>query len=192
MTRTRMYGSDTEFCAWMRNCEQLPSYGENFGFVASDNDLTVHRYKTCVDSVGTREVQGIMQIEIKTRHGKPSSSQVDTLTKLNLFACDKKVQGVQVRFFGVFFLVMSGTTPEDSDSMWWGRCPADKFLKDAKFITWTEVNRSKLIDVLRFERHPRNLENTTPFRRHHKTKQFVELEHMPLGFSVEKIVTQRS
>ena len=45
MVRERMYGSDTEFCAWMRSCKDLPSYGDTFGFVASDNDVTVHRYR---------------------------------------------------------------------------------------------------------------------------------------------------
>lgn len=192
MVRERMYGSDTEFCEWMRHCEQLPSYDENFGFVASDNDLTVHRYKTVVDSVGTREVQGIMQVEIKTRKGKPSDSQIDTLTKLNLFNGDKKVNGTHIRFFGVFVLVLSGTTPDNSSDMWWAIAPKDRFLGDANHLKIHHINRPKLIDILRFERHPRNLTDCNPFRRHHKTQQFIETELTPLGFEVQKIVTKRS
>lgn len=192
MTRERMYGSDTDFCAWMRRCKDLPSYGDDFGFVASDNDLTIHRYKTSVDSIGTREVQGIMQIEIKTRNGKPPASQTDTLTKLNLFCGDKTVNGVSIRFFGVFVLVLPGTHPTETELMWWGASPKDKFLSDAKHMTWSKINYQELIDLLRFERHPRDLRERNPFRRRHKTTQFVEVEKTPLGFDVEKIVTKRS
>lgn len=192
MVRERMYGSDTEFCAWMRSCKDLPSYGDTFGFVASDNDVTVHRYKTCIDSVGSREVQGIMQIEVKTRTGKPSPSQVDTLTKLNLFCGDKKVDGCTIRFFGVFVLVLSGTSPDDSESMWWGASPKNKFLANANDFRWESINIEYLIDILRFDRHPRNLKDTSPFRRHHKTKEFIEVEQSPLGFPVERLVVRRS
>lgn len=192
MTRERMYGSDTDFCAWMRRCKDLPSYGDDFGFVASDNDLTIHRYKTSVDSVGTREVQGIMQIEIKTRNGKPPASQTDTLTKLNLFCGDRRVSGIDIRFFGVFVLVMSGTSPDDSSTMWWGATPKDKFLSDAKHMNWNQINKSQLIEILRMECHPRNLKDKTPFRRHHKKQSFIEKELTILGFEVERIVTKRS
>ena len=192
MTRERMYGSDTDFCAWMRRCKDLPSYSDEFGFVASDNDLTVHRYKTSVDSVGTREVQGIMQVEIKTRRGKPSTSQTDTLTKLNLFNGDRRVGETYIRFFGVFILVLSGTSPDDSDLMWWLIPPKDRFLSDAAKMDVNLIYYKKLIEILRFDRHPRNLSDTNPFRRHHRTKKFIEIESMPLGFDVEKIVTKRS
>ncbi len=60
MTRDRMFGSDTDFCAWMRACKELPSSSDDFGFSASDNDVTVHRYKTVVDAKGTRDIQGLM------------------------------------------------------------------------------------------------------------------------------------
>lgn len=192
MVRERMYGSDTDFCAWMRRCKDLPSYGDTFGFVASDNDLTIHRYKTSIDSVGTREVQGIMQVEIKTRRGKPSSSQIDTLTKLNLFCGDRKLGNINIRFFGVFVLVLSGTSPDDSDCMWWCSSPKDRFLSDAKHLRISSISRSELIEILRFECHPRNLSDKTPFRRHHKTQHFIEKELTPLGFEVDKIITKRS
>jgi len=191
MTRERMYGSDTEFCEWMRKCKDLPSYSKDFGFAASDNDVTVHRYMTCVDSVGTRDVQGIMQIEIKTRQGKPSESQMDTLSKLNLFHGEKVIQGVYIRFFGVFVLVMSGTSPDDSQNMWWCSMPKGTFISDASKMKITSINRSKLIDLLRFEVHPVGL-YPRPFRRHHSTKIIMETETTPLGFEVERHIVLRS
>lgn len=191
MTRERMYGSDTEFCAWMRACSDLPSYSKDFGFVASDNDVTVHRYLTSVDGVGTREVQGIMQIEVKTRQGKPSESQMDTLSKLNLFKSEKKVRGVYVRFFGVFVLVLSGTTPDDSDHMWWCSIPSDDFISKAELMHINNISKPQLIDLLRFEIHPVNLQKQ-PFRRHHKTSEILITETTPLGFECERILIKRS
>lgn len=192
MTRERMYGSDTDFCAWMRACKELPSYSKDFGFVASDNDLTIHRYLTSKDAVGTREVQGIMQVEVKTRRGKPSGSQADTLSKLNLFSGDRTVCGVSVRFFGVFVLVLSGTSPDDSTHMWWGAISRNKFTSDASQFSWQPIALSQLIEILRFDCHPRNISDKTPFRRHHQTRQFIETETMPLGFDAERVVTHRS
>ena len=191
MTRERMYGSDTEFCAWMRSCADLPSYSKDFGFVASDNDITVHRYMTSVDKQGTREVQGIMQIEVKTRTGKPSPSQMDTLSKLNLFSGTKTSNGVEVTFFGVFFLIMDGTNPDDSSRIWWGVIPKGRTPIDAIHLTWHAINKKKLIALLRFERHPKNL-STRTFRRHHKTQEIIVTEVAPLGFEYEKKITKRS
>ena len=191
MTRERMFGSDTEFCAWMRACKELPAYSQDFGFVAADNDITVHRYMTSVDNLGTREVQGLMQIEVKTRKGKPSSSQIDTLSKLNLFSGSKNINGCQVTFFGVFVLVLSGVCPDTSQSMWWGKIPRTKVITDATKLTWKSIDRNKLIKLLRFELHPVSLTSRT-FRRHHKTTEIVVTEVSPLGFEYDKLVKKRS
>lgn len=191
MTRERAYGSDTAFCAWMRNCPDLPSYSPDFGFTASDNDITVHRYLTSVDRVGTREVQGIMQIEIKTRQGKPSASQMDTLSKVNLFSGSKKIGGVQVTFFGVFVLVLSGTTPDDSEALWWGGIPKMTIITNASSLKWNRVDKSMLVKLLRFERHPRDLSEVA-FRRRHKTSEIVIVETSPLGYQYERKITHRS
>lgn len=154
MTRERIYGSDSEFCSWMRACKDLPSYSSDCGFVASDNDITVHRYLTSVDGVGTRAIQSIMQIEVKTRQGKPSVSQMDTIAKLNLFADSKQVNGTVVTFFGVFFLVLDGTDPDTSKKMWWGCIPRGETPTDARDLKWTAITREQLIKLLRFEIHP--------------------------------------
>jgi len=182
MVRPRIYGSDTEFCKWMRDHPSLPCVGDDFGFVASDNDLTIHRYKTCIDSMGTRDVQGIMQVEIKTRNGEPSDSQIDTLSKVNLFCGDRSTNGVSVRFFGVFVLSMSGVSPDCSDEMRWGSIPRGRAIGSSAYVDWEKVDVATLIDIMRFERHPRNLRDTKPFRRHHKTREFVEIEKTELGF----------
>lgn len=191
MVRERSFGSDVEFCEWMRNCNDLPSYGKDFGFVATDTDLVVHRYLTSVDSIGTREVQGLMQIEVKTRMGKPQPSQMDTLSKLNLFADEKVVSGVYVRFFGVYILVLQNTTPDNSSHIWWVKIPKGKFYSDPKLSVIKQIDRGCLIDILRFERHPDNLEKL-PFRRHHKTQDIYVDELTPLGFTVERRITKRS
>ena len=191
MTRERFYGSDTEFCAWMRSCADLPSYSQDFGFVASDNDITVHRYLTSVDGIGTREVQGIMQVEVKTRTGKPSLSQMDTISKLNLFSGTKKSNGVHVTFFGVFLLIMDGTDPDNSENIWWGCIPRKQTLSDAKNLKWHIINRTKLIQLLRFDIHPQSL-TTKTFRRHHKTNEVIETAMSELGFEYEKRIITRS
>lgn len=192
MTRERFYGSDTEFCAWMRSCADLPSYSKDFGFVASDNDITIHRYMSCVDNIGTREVQGIMQIEVKTRLKIPESSQMDTLSKLNLFCGQKKKDGVDIRFFGVFILVMEGTTPDDSENMWWGVIPKGKVFSNAvKNIKSYQINKKMLIKIMRFDVHPRNL-TPEPFRRHHKTSEIMVSKISPLGFEYDEKITKKS
>jgi hypothetical protein len=191
MTRQRFYGSDTEFCAWMRQCKELPSIGRDFGLSASDNDITLHRYLTSVDAIGSREVQGIMQLEIKTRQGKPSFSQMDTLSKLNMFCGERNTKEGHVRFFGVFILVLSNTTPDDSEKMWWGEIPKSFVVTDATKLRWRLIDRTTLIQLLRFDRHPRSFE-TQVFRRHHKTSQTMELVTTPLGLQVEVPVVTRS
>lgn len=191
MTRERMYGSDTAFCAWLRACKELPSYGRDFGLSVSDNDVTLHRYMTAADGQGTREVQAIMQIEVKTRMGKPPGAQMDTLSKLNMFASQKSTRQGLVRFFGVFILVMDGDDPDDSKSMFWGVIPKSLVTSDAKKLKWKMIDRGQLINILRFDIHPATFEPNA-FRRHHKTRRIVQVELTPLGFEVEKEIIKRS
>lgn len=191
VTRERFHGSDTEFCAWLRACKELPSFSSDFGVVASDNDVTIHRYMHAVDGVGTRDVQSIMQLEIKTRRGKPHESQMDTLSKLNLFAGEREVSGNHIRFFGLFLLVLSDTTPDNSGGMWWGVIPKGICVSDATMLKWTRIDRDVLIKLLRFDLHPVNF-STQPFRRHHKTREIIVIERTALGFDIERPITKRS
>jgi hypothetical protein len=188
MTRERLYGSDTPFCDWMRQCRELPSYSRDCGFVATDGDVTIHRYLSSVDSVGTREVQGMMDMEVKTRGGNLSQSQRDTLFKKHKCATYKRgfyIKGQYVRHFGVSLVLMSGLTPDDSEQILWGR-----FTEDGE-IRVREVHRKTLIRLMRFELHPDNL-TERPFRRHHLTQEIVVTETSPLGFKYDKLIRKES
>jgi|GEM_PF-6378683 len=186
MTRERFYGSDTDFCAWMRACKDLPSSGHDFGFAACDNDITVHRYKTVVDRIGTRDVQALMQIEIKTRGGVPPMSQMDTLSKLNLFRGQKHLKDGQViRFFGVFVLVMDGTTPTNSTIMRWGSMRHSGPVNDASKLKWRDITLNLLIKLLRFEIDPHSFESE-PLRRRHSSQEIIIIRKADLGFEYEE------
>lgn len=191
MTRDRMFGSDSEFCAWLRACKDLPSFSRDVGIVATDSDVIIHRYKSCVDSIGTRELQGLMHLEVKTRCGEPSPSQMDTLSKMNLFKGDKRVGGQTIRNLGVFVLILSGVSPYDSKLMWWCSMPADRCIGDAKLLHRNVVNCSQLIKLLKFDLHPVTLQ-PVPFRRHHATKEILVRETAPLGFQIDRRILRRS
>lgn len=185
MTRERIYGSDTPFCEWMRNCKDLPSYSQTCGFVALDNDLTIHRYLTEVDGQGTREIQALMHVEIKTRNGEPHPSQHDTLFKIHKSCCGfKGINNQMVVHYGVSILSLSGLTPDDSDSIRWGRFKG-------VLLSYKTISRKQLIQLLRFEIHPDNL-SRRPFRRHHKTSRVCAIVKTPLGFETEHVLTVRS
>jgi len=165
MTRQRHFGNDTPFCAWMRAHPRLPSSGPVFGFTATDSDVVVHRYKAEVDGVGTRDMQAIMQIEVKTSMSQPKPSQLDTLMRLNMFRGDLAALGCRLRHYGVAVLVLEQTTPDDSEHMLWARYPAgtceEAFLGGVR-IRWRDmvvrpINREQLVDLLRFELHPDTL-----------------------------------
>ena len=169
MIRSRTFGSDVPYMAWMRSREkELPSYSSSIGFVATDVDVFVHRYLTVPsDGIGTREVQNMMLIEVKSRSGNPSSSQLDTLSKINLFNGIRRVAGRRVEFFGVFFLKLSGTSPDDSDQMWWGSILSG-------VVQWQKIDTTTLIALLRFDIHPVTL-GLIEYRRHHKTTEIKKL-----------------
>ena len=66
MTRDRLFGSDIPLMAWCREkgkTGELPAYSQECGLVQTDVDAFWHRYKTCVDSLGTRDLQVFMEIE---------------------------------------------------------------------------------------------------------------------------------
>jgi len=112
MTRSRMFGSDVPFCDWMRSNPELPSYSAShaIGFVATDVDVLVHRYLTSVDGVGSRQVQSLGQIEVKTHGGDIHKSQRDTLYKSHVFSeGTQTIAGQYCRHWGVACLFMSGT-----------------------------------------------------------------------------------
>lgn len=185
MTRLRIYGSDVPFCAWMRACRDLPSTSEVCGFVANDVDLFLHRYLVEIDKMGSREIQAMMYVEVKTRNGSPSSSQHDSLWKQNAFQGAKRLRGDYIRHFGVSILRLSGLTPDDSSEMRWGR------FTNAGELCWREIGYSTLTALLRFELHPQSFE-FRPFRRHHLKEIITTTVKVPLGFETEAIVCRTS
>jgi len=88
--------------------------------------------------------------------------------------------------------VMTGASPDDSHSMWWGAIPKDTHVRDAKSLAWNSISVDNLVEILRFDCHPRNLSDKTPFRRHHKNDHFIETETTPLGFEVSRLVAIKS
>lgn len=195
MTRSRMFGSDAPFCEWMRSCKELPSYSSDLGFVATDIDIFVHRYLMSVDSEGTRDIQAMMLVEVKTRGGCPSESQLDTLSKVHAFSRKsngsikpKSVNEQEIHWFGAYVLRLSGTSPKDSKWMMWCRLINHE---QGRALTQTRIDIQQLIKLLSFQIHPDTLIRL-PFRRHHKTSDIVLVETTPLGFDVEKHVVRKS
>lgn len=186
MTKKRIYGEDKDFMAWVRAHPDLPSYSVNHGRTVNDVDFLIHQYMTTVDAMGSREIQQIMHIETKSRGGVPDFAQVDTLFKEHLMKVGKKkINQQQVRHYGVSVLSMSGTSPENSDHLRWGRFRIKGVLRFRIIRTQT------LVDLLTFRIDPDTLK-PIDYRRHHKTRVVERIEQTPLGFEMTVHETLRS
>lgn len=188
MVRQRIFGSDVDFMRWVRSREDLfPSSSNHSAYVASDVDALWHQYKTVVDGQGTREIQAMMFLEVKTRSGRLTSSQQDTLFKFHKSIKPSiKVNGMIIRNLGVSVVYLDGKDPDDSSRIQWGR-----FKQDGE-LQLTPISYDQFIALMQFELNPDTLRDKTPFRRHHKTTCFIALETTPLGFTVERLVQTRS
>ena len=192
MTRDRLYGSDTPFGQWLRQQPDLDSHQE--GLVISDSDWMFQKYRmNIVDNVGTRELQFLMMVEVKTRCGEPSSSQQETLffyhQMLNRKTMLRRINRspVMVWSFGVFVLSLEGEEPEASHRMRWGVFQSDGSLQ---YFCTNSIETIK--EVLRFDRRPSEPQKELELRRHHSTQEITVTECMPLGFAIEKVVMRRS
>lgn len=187
MNRQRIHGSDHELLAWCRaHHEQLPSYSMRCGVVVTDVDAIFHRYLSDVqDEQGTRDLQAMMIVEGKTRGADLTDSQRDTFFKQHLCTKNCEVDGQTVHHFGVSLLFLSGKTPDDSKKIIWGRFDgcAEKTKRRA-------ITLDQLFKLLRFELHPHNFD-PRPFRRHHKTKEIVQIRNNGL-FHDEITIVKRS
>lgn len=188
MTRDRIFGSDVPFMAWCRSCGALPSWSSECGWVQTDVDTFVHRYLTCVDRQGTRDVQPMMEIEVKTRSGNLTQSQLDTYRKKHATTIPHlKWNGQTLVNYGVSFVRMDGTTPTDSQWLKWGR-----FTRSSAFdVAWHDINVDQLVQLLRFDLNPNTLAANS-FRRHHATRKVLISEATPLGFVAERELVTRS
>ena len=64
MTTPRRDDTQEPWAAWVQRNPRLDSVRD--GLCCTNSDLWVHKYRTYVDNVGTRELQHIMLIEVKT------------------------------------------------------------------------------------------------------------------------------
>lgn len=192
MTRRRSFGSDVPFMEWLRGEPHLDS--ETECIAATDVDAVIHSFQTgVVDSEGRRigkerQIQALMAVEVKTRGGMPSFSQLDTLFKWSLTIKREhkdRATGCIIRNLGWSFLQLSGTRPENSDLIRWGR------FEDRCELLWKTIDAGLLIELLSFRRHPDNF-TKQPFRRHHKTGNIWRMETTPLGLTVPVIEVRRS
>jgi hypothetical protein len=98
-----------------------------------------------------------------------------------------KWQGQELVNFGVTVVRLSGTTPDDSEWIKWGR-----FIRGKQTgLDWKDITVEQLLKLMRFDMHPDTF-NDKPFRRHHKTKKFNVVERSALGFDVERELIHRS
>ncbi len=164
---------ETMFGRWIRNNPALESRS---GYVVSDIDYTIHKYKTQYG----REFQLMMFVEVKTNGSPVSESQRDTLHAVNQLTRNRRstptkslkyqAQGAQtdveiyshssqknikVRMYGFHVLQFSGLGPDDSEKITW----------DKKQITLEQ-----LTSILRFDLDPDTL-GVIDLRSHHSANQ---------------------
>jgi hypothetical protein len=177
---------DREFLKWVREHEELSSRHGECRIGVQDCDTVFHQFMTPIDRQGKRDVQAIMLVETKTRNGRPDASQHDTWYKLHQFSGQKEIDGQLVRFLGVYCLLLSGTTPENSTLMQWG------WFKNRRELHLTTLDDVQaLVDLLSFKLHPKTLRRNW-LRRHHKTRELAIQQQAPLGFTEFKKVVVRS
>jgi len=197
MTRERIFGEDTPFGAWVRKQEDLPAVDKDCALSVTDTDMIFHRYKACKDTLGKREIQCLAWLEVKSRSAVPPPAQRDTLFKMHRqltrgikpgrdFA-NVRNGGHSEYHYGIAVLSMSGTTPEDSDTMRWFR-----FQDNGQLSAPISVTTMQLIQLLRFELKWSDCITPSEFRRHHKTYTESVKEVTPLGFEVFRVIHRRS
>lgn len=158
----------------MRNNDDLAS---SRGIVRFDLDVLLHKYITTKDGKGTRDIQSMMFIEIKTFMANPSEAQRDTLHLLNQILRNKKPnihstprwqpntavttayslankRNIRLRLYGGHLLQLEKTSPENSDCMYWDR--------------EYPIGPQELVELMTFVRDPDNPERLLDYRRRSK------------------------
>lgn len=180
---------ETSFGRWIRNNPNLDS---EIGYVVTDQDYWIHQYKR----YDNREFQCLMLVEIKTFGSELSTSQRSTFHWINLLMrnrrqrnlhlqagsgpiiCGKSTmtgKNILLRSFGMHVLRFSHLGPDDSE-----------------WIKWNDKNITidTLTSILRFDLDPDTLLKID-FKQHHKTRETIYLEKMPLGFvAPHKLITR--
>jgi hypothetical protein len=150
----------------MRNHPDLDS-GPSAGIVRFDIDILIHRYLMLNDKRGSREIQCLMFVEVKTYNAKPTTTQQDTLSLFSQVLRNRKTnmhrkrrgmhaedhiaptiaisrirnKRVRLRMFGGHLLQLSNDDPTTSELRW-----------DLKH----KISIEQLVKLLRFELDPDN------------------------------------
>lgn len=155
--------AETSFERWMRNNPDLDS--RSCALVRFDIDLLLHKYKTIVDGKGTRDIQCMMFVEVKTYNAELTLAQEDTLLVLDQVLRNRKPnihseplsqapnppvkvyskvcgRKVSVHFYGGHLLRFDGCSPETSDRIEWDR---------------KVISQETLVGLLQFEIDPDGL-----------------------------------
>lgn len=140
---------ETAFERWLRNEESCDS--QKAGIVRFDLDVLLHRYMMPTDKRGTREIQCLMFIEVKSFGADVSMSQRDTFSLLSQVLRNRRTnkhqakkgrhanehtpvtkcyshllnKDVTLRLFGGHLLQMSGEDPPTSEWLKWDKKPID-------------------------------------------------------------------
>lgn len=170
--------TETAFNRWIRNNHRLDAVRE--GLVVFDIDILLHRYKVMVeDGKGTRDIQCMMFVEVKTHGARMTAAQEDTLFQFNqilrnrvsnrhskaapqVSQCQRKVRSmmlqkeVTIKLYGGHCLRFSGSSPDDSEEITWGSWDFghDNYGKQRWKIKETKINKQQLEEILLFERDP--------------------------------------
>lgn len=147
---------------WIREHPRLDSRN---GIVRFDVDILLHRFKTFDDLKGSRFIEFMMFIEVKTFSAELTDSQQDTLGLLNQLLRNrrpnmhgsprrqlegqpamaysrKKKREVPLRLLGGHLLQLSGSSPLDSESIFWD---------------YKRIDIETLVELMLFDRDPDNL-----------------------------------
>ena len=169
---------ETAFERWMRNCIELDS--RDSGIVRFDLDILLHKYLVKIDGKGSRELQAVMFIEVKTRWAECSNAQKDTLHLLNQLLNNRRpnlhsppkghlAQGIsricQTRsiilgkmvncwLLGGHLLRMDGDAPDSSKKIEWDH---------------RAISANQLISLLRFDLDPHNPSRRIDWRRRYRS-----------------------
>lgn len=210
MTRSRMYGSDSDFGEFLRSLGvaggPLPSVSPDRGTTITDWDGCIHQYKTPVDKKGTRNIHCMITIEAKSRFADIPPSQLETLwfqhqsivktgKKDNrqeypddvLRIVNRSNSSQEIWNFGIAVIRYNTSSAKDATKFQWGRFDYRGNMK------YREIGIDMLIKLLMFDCNPCRL---TPmdFRRHHKTRVIETEEGLPIFPELTTVVrtVQRS
>jgi hypothetical protein len=193
MTRIRHYEQDSPFGSWLREQSKsnLPSVCLDGGFTATDVDMIVMR-RWQINEVS---LQNIMFVEVKTRNGLLKTGQDYIFNALNRFRGVRANEGSKVQFYGVCGLLMSGTSPLDSEKITWCRQPWNKPIRGDTFRNdelSTQISVDTLIKILAWDLHPVSLKKYKPsVKGNHGQTEIVTKETTLLGFEVDRVIIKR-